>query len=63
MIKTVGDKWSTFQAENFGSVSQPQYVIISPEEELLNRPVGYSNAKEYTDWLKCGIKAYKRDYK
>ena len=28
-IITVGDKWSTFQTENFGATSQPQYAIIS----------------------------------
>ncbi|HLF45426.1 MAG TPA: cytochrome c biogenesis protein CcdA, partial [Chitinophagaceae bacterium] len=27
-IITVGDKWSTFQTENFGATSQPQYIIL-----------------------------------
>ena len=26
-IITVGDKWATFQSENFNAVSQPQYAI------------------------------------
>ncbi len=56
-IQTVGDKWATFQAENFGSASQPQYVILSSEEELLNHPVGFSSVKDYREWLECGLRA------
>ena len=59
-IKTVGDKYSSFQAENFVNVSQPLYVVISPDEKLMTRPVGYTpNAKEYAEWLQCGIEAFK----
>ena len=57
-IKTVGDQWASFQAENFGSASQPQYVILSPDETLLNHPVGYTGEDEYRAWLECGIKAF-----
>ena len=60
-IVTQGDKWSTFQAENFGQLTQPLYVMLSPEGELLARPIGYTaSAKEYRDWLQCGLSAYKR---
>jgi thiol:disulfide interchange protein DsbD len=58
-IKTIGGKWASFQAENFGSASQPQYVILSPNEELLNHPVGYTPANTYIEWLECGLKAGK----
>ena len=52
---TLGDKWTTFEAENFGQVSQPFYVILSNKEELLNNPVGYTpDVNEYLAWLKCG---------
>jgi thiol:disulfide interchange protein len=60
-IRTVGDKFATFQSENFVNASQPLYVIISPDEKLLNKPVGYTpDAKEYADWLQCGLDAYKK---
>jgi len=60
-IRTIGDKYATFQNVNFTSVSQPLYVIISPEEKLLNRPVGYTpDEKEYTKWMECGLEAYQR---
>ncbi len=58
MIRTVGDKWSTFQTENFNNNSQPLYAIISNNEELLTFPVGYTpSVSEYAAWLKCGLDA------
>lgn len=60
-IKTIGDKWAIFQQENFGQVTQPLYVILSPEEKLMNNPVGYTPAsEEYKIWLECGIDAYNK---
>lgn len=59
-IKTIGDKYSTLQSENFKNASQPLYAIITAGELLLNRPVGYSpNAKEYAAWLQCGLDAFR----
>lgn len=58
-IKTVGDKWSLFQTENFNATSQPWYVAISPDEKLLTAPVGYTpDAAQYVQWLTCGLKAF-----
>lgn len=57
-IKTLGDKWATFQAVNFGGASQPMYVVLSPDEELMNLPVGYSQPVAYKTWLECGLKAW-----
>jgi len=58
-LLTVGDKWATFQAENFNQVTQPLYVIMDTSERLLNHPVGYTpDAKNYVDWLKCGKEAF-----
>jgi thiol:disulfide interchange protein len=60
-IKTIGDKFITLQSENFKNASQPLYAIVSPEEKLLNLPVGYTpNAKEYAAWLQCGVEAFQK---
>jgi len=60
-IATIGDKWATFQAENFNQVTQPLYVILNTNEELLNNPIGYTpDAKEYKQWLQCGKEAFER---
>lgn len=55
-IKTVGNKWATFQAENFKQVTQPLYAVVDTEEKLLTNPVGYTpDVEEYLAWLQCGI--------
>jgi cytochrome c biogenesis protein CcdA/thioredoxin-related protein len=58
-IRTIGDKYATFQSENFKNASQPLYVILSPDEKLLNLPVGYMpDAEEYASWLRSGVQAF-----
>jgi thiol:disulfide interchange protein DsbD len=57
-IRTIGDLYATLQSENFKNASQPLYAILSPEEKLLNLPVGYTpDKKAYLTWLECGLKA------
>ncbi|MEO7265392.1 MAG: cytochrome c biogenesis protein CcdA, partial [Ferruginibacter sp.] len=58
-IKTVGDKWSTFETENFRNNAQPLYAILNTDEQLLNYPVGYvPSVTEYYEWLRCGVDAF-----
>jgi len=60
-IVTVGDKWATFQTENFGATSQPQYAIVSPEEKALTKTKFYTpDAGEFAEWLQCGLDAFKK---
>ena len=55
-INSVGDLWATFQAENFNQVTQPLYVVISPEQNLLSNPVGYTpDINDYLQWLQCSV--------
>ncbi len=57
-LVTVGDKWATFETENFENNAQPLYALISPDEKLLNHPVGYTpDAAVYRAWLQCGLDA------
>ena len=58
-IKTIGEKWATFQSLNFGSASQPFYLLLSSNGTILNSSVQYTNAQIYEDWLKEGIKKFK----
>ena len=63
-IITVGDKWATFETENFKNNAQPLYAIVNSDEKLLNNPVGYTpNIKEYKDWLLCGLQAFEKSKK
>ena len=55
-INSVGDLWATFQAENFNQVTQPLYVVISPDQNLLSNPIGYTpNIQAYLNWLQCSV--------
>jgi thiol:disulfide interchange protein DsbD len=55
-IKTIGDKWATFQTVNFQNNSQPYYVLMDSEFNLLNKPVGYTpDSDEYLSWLEQGL--------
>ena len=58
-IKTIGEKWATFQSLNFGSASQPFYLLLSSNGTILNSAVQYTSAKSYMNWLKEGIKNFK----
>lgn len=61
-IITVGDKWATFQTENFGATSQPQYAIISPDEKALVKTKFYTpDAGEFAAWLQCGLDAFRKN--
>jgi thiol:disulfide interchange protein DsbD len=58
-IVRVGDKWATFQIENFGATSQPQYAILSPDEKALTKTKFYTpDPDKFADWLQCGLRAF-----
>lgn len=58
-LRTVGNKWAYFESKNFGQVSQPWYVLLSNNEELLTKPIGYAkgDVKVHQAFLECGIEA------
>jgi len=62
-IKTVGQKWGTFQTINFNAASQPYYVLLSPDLEVLNHAVQYVDTKTYEEWLKSGLESYQLSMK
>ncbi len=63
-IRTIGNKWATFQTQVFNNNSQPYYVMLSPDGYLLGNPVGYTpDVKEYTQFLDCGLNTFKERQK
>ena len=54
-IETVGQKWGTFQTVNFNDASQPYYVLLSPDLEVLNNAVQYTDSETYRSWLLQGL--------
>ncbi len=60
LIKTIGDKWSLFQQVNFNNNSQPHYVLVTPDQKVINTPVsGYMPKEDFKKFLKCGIDYFK----
>ncbi len=60
-INTIGDKWATFQTVNFQNNSQPYYVLLDSDMNLLNRTTAYTpDVNEYLKWLKKGLKNYNK---
>jgi thiol:disulfide interchange protein DsbD len=57
-IRTVGDKWSTFQVINFKNASQPYYVLLSPDLEILNNAQQYTDRDAYYSWLQQGLRTF-----
>ena len=59
-IKTIGDKWGTLQTINFQNNSQPYYVLLNHDLELLNVTNAYQpDADAYFKWLKVGLDNFK----
>lgn len=60
-LRNYGHKWAYFQTENFNDNSQPQYVLLSNDGKLLNKPVsGMQKVGDYENWIKCGFEQNKR---
>lgn len=60
-ILTVGDKWATFQSENFNAVAQPQYAILALDEKALTKTKAYTpDPSEFKEWLECGLVAFRK---
>jgi len=59
-IRNVGNKWTDFQIVNFDQISQPLYVMLSPDEDVLALPRGYKEGTgDYLDFLECGLETFK----
>ncbi len=63
-IRTVGDKWASFQVNNFNQSTQPYYVLMHNDgKTLLNEPSNYDKGKDpvvYKSFLDCGLQAFER---
>ncbi|MFS4415606.1 cytochrome c biogenesis protein CcdA [Maribacter sp. 2307ULW6-5] len=58
-IENIAQKWGTFQDVNFNAVSQPYYVLLSPDLEVLNTAIQSADADTYRDWLLEGLGNYR----
>jgi thiol:disulfide interchange protein len=61
-IKDVGDKWSSFQVNNFAVTAQPLYVLMAPDgKTVLTAPVPYTpDVDKYQAFLECGKQGFEK---
>lgn len=60
-LRNIGNKWADFQIVNFEQNSQPLYVMMSPDEEVLAAPRGYKEGVEdYANFLECGLNTFEQ---
>lgn len=58
-IKSIGQKWSDFQASKFGTNSQPYYVIADHEGNVLVQPQAFDlDIQNYIKFLDSGKSAF-----
>jgi thioredoxin-related protein len=60
-IRNVGNKWSDFQQSNFKQNTQPLYVMLTLDEEVIANPRGYrpnEGVQEYNEYMECGLKTF-----
>ena len=55
-ISNIAQKWGTFQDINFNSISQPFYVLLSPDLKVLNSTMQNSDIPTYKNWLLDGLR-------
>lgn len=61
-VTTLGKKNSDIQSCMFGSNSQPNYILLDNDENLLNSPQPYDlNVDNFVRFLKQGLKHYKHN--
>ena len=59
-MRTVGNKWSDFQAKRFQVNSQPYYVLLDHNEEQLAPAYSYNtNIERFVEFLDRGISGFK----
>ncbi|MDX2001580.1 MAG: cytochrome c biogenesis protein CcdA [Chitinophagales bacterium] len=58
-LNTTGDIWSFFQYKYFKTSSQPYYVVLSPDLEMLASPAGgLMNKEDFLKFLNCGLEGF-----
>lgn len=57
--RTVGNQWADFQVVNFKQNSQPLYIMVSPDEQVITHPRGYKDGiEDYNNYLECGLEKF-----
>ena len=59
-MKTVGNKWSDLEASIYNKNSQPYYVLVDHNGNLLANPIGFTDTETYNTFLEEGKCRFKK---
>jgi thiol:disulfide interchange protein DsbD len=60
-LRSIGDKWSYLQESRFGANTQPFYVLLDNEGNLLSGSYSYDkDVNKFIEFLENGKKEYKK---
>jgi len=60
-IRTIGQKWSDFQASKYGVNTQPYHLILDHQENVISGPMAFTtDLKAYIEFLKKGSDSFKK---
>ena len=60
-VKTVGDRWMVMQTERYKTNSQPYYLVLDTDENVLVEPANYQDygsVSVFKEWLQRGLDAF-----
>lgn len=60
-VRTVGDRWMVMQTERYKTNSQPYYLVLDTDENVLVEPANYQDygsVSVFKDWLQRGLDAF-----
>jgi len=58
-LRDVGDVYADLQIVNFKQNTQPLYVLLSPDEQVMSKPRGYKEGVDaYAEYLECGLNVF-----
>lgn len=59
-LKTVGNKWTSFEIEHFNANAQPYYIVVDKDLNRYSKPLEAElDIEVYLKWLQDGIEKYK----
>ncbi|WP_314241130.1 cytochrome c biogenesis protein CcdA [Empedobacter tilapiae] len=60
VLKTVGNKWTSFEIEHFNANAQPYYILVDKDLNRFSKPLEAElDVEVYLKWLQDGIAKYK----
>lgn len=61
-VNTIGTKWAYMQALKYETNSQPQYILVDHNEQMLTKATAHydPDVSKYVNWLDEGINEFKK---